>query len=194
MSQLGMVGEYFAKNFYSQFQIKDEAIVSSPEAVALITQIFQDENNNSENSQFIKEIAIAEGVDGYVNDCDVFLESYKSSDGYIRDIPIYFCYQVTDQRIIDFVKEKQQFIFDELQLPEGKSRHLRKPDSVKVSKIKVSDNRLSVGFEFSFHINEHEDFFIEQLGKNRIRYKLRKDHHGYSFFNVTTTFFQELTE
>lgn len=193
MSDFDMNGDYFEKMFYSQFQIQDEAIVTSPEAVALIAQIIQDENNNSENSQFIKEVAIAQGIDGYVTDCNVYLESYKSMDGQIRDIPISFCYQITDQRIIDFIKEKQEFIFNELKFPEGISRHLRKPDSVKVSKLNVSDNRVSVSFEFSFHVNEKEDFFIEQLGKNRIRYKLRKDHHGYSFFNITTHFSQELT-
>lgn len=188
-----MIGDYFEKIFYPQFHIEDEAIVTSPEAVALIAQIIQDENNNSENSQFIKEISIAQGVDGYVTDCDVYLESYKSRDGQIRDIPISFCYQITDQRIIDFIKAKQQFIFDELKFPEGPSRHIRKPNSVKVSKLNISKNRISVSFEFSFHVNENEDFFIEQLGKNLIRYKLIKKHDGYSFFQISTSFSQELT-
>lgn len=193
MSDFGMIGDYFEKIFYPQFHIEDEAIVTSPEAVALIAQIIQDENNNSENSQFIKEISIAQGVDGYVTDCDVYLESYKSRDGQIRDIPISFCYQITDQRIIDFIKAKQQFIFDELKFPEGPSRHIRKPNSVKVSKLNISKNRISVSFEFSFHVNENEDFFIEQLGKNLIRYKLIKKHDGYSFFQISTSFSQELT-
>lgn len=193
MAEFGLSGEYFKNNFYTQFEVKDEAIVCSPEAVALIAQIFQDENNNSENSQFIKEIAIDQCVDSYVSDCNVFLESYKSTDGCIRTIPITFCYTITDQRIIDFIEDKQNFIFNELKFPVGVSRHIRRPESVKVSKLRVSDNHVSVSFEFSFHVNENEDFLIEQLGNNRIRYKMRKDQHGYSFFNINTHFSQELT-
>lgn len=192
MVEYEMVGDYFKTQFYSKFEIRDEAIVTSPEAVELIAQIFQEENN-SENSQFVKEIAIAEGVDGYVTDCDVFLDSYKSTDGLIRDIPISFCYQLTDQRIIDFIKERRQFIFDELQIPNTKNRHLRRAESVQVSKVTVSNNRLSISFEFSFHVTEGKDFFIEQLGKNRFRYRLKNNHHGETFFTVKTSFHQELT-
>lgn len=187
-----MVGDYFKTQFYSKFEIRDEAIVTSPEAVELISQFFQHENN-SENSQFVKEVAIAEGIDGYATDCDVFLDSYKSTDGLIRQIPISFCYQLTDHRIIDFIKERQQFIFNELQIPDTKNRHLRRSESIKISKVTVSDNRVTISFEFSFHVTEDKDFFIEQLGKHRFRYRLKNNHHGETFFTVKTSFHQELT-
>lgn len=192
MSQCGFVGDYFEKNFYNQFTIKDEAIVISPEAVTLLNQIFENENNNNETSQFIKEIAIAEGLDNYVTDCNAFCLSFKSSNGNIQDIPIEFCCELTDQRIIDYITENQQLIFDALQFPEGKSMHLRRLQFIKVSKLKIEDNQVSFTLSVSIHVEEREDILIEQLGKNCIRYKMRKDNNGTSFFDITKSFYKEL--
>lgn len=188
-----MVGDYFEKHFYSQFQINDEAIVASPEAVERIAQIFENTENDNTNSQLIKELTIAEGLDGYVDNCSIYLESYKSSDGRIRDIPFIFYCDIVDQRVIDFVKNRQQFLFDLLQFPEGKSHHLKRISMIDVSKLKIVDNKITVTLSVKFHVNEREDFFIERLGEQCVRYQLNKRGDGYSFFNVNKTFYQELS-
>lgn len=72
-----MARDYFAKEFYSQFQIDNESIVASPEAVELIAKIFEDAETNSEDSKLIKELVIEEGLDGYVSNASIYLESYK---------------------------------------------------------------------------------------------------------------------
>lgn len=192
MTEFGMVGDYFAKEFYSQFQIDNEAIVASPEAVELIAKIFENAEGSSEDSQLIKELIIAEGIDGYVTNSFIYLENYTISDGYIRDIPFMLYCDVNHQQIINFIKDRQQYLFDLLQFPEGRSPHLRRLSMVQVSKLKISDNTIALTLSVNFHVDEREEFFIERLGDECIRYKLTKKGDGYSFFNIDKTFYQEL--
>lgn len=194
MSDCGLCGDYFERNFFNQFIISDESIVASPEAVHLIAEILQNENNKGEESQFIKEIIQAERLAGYATDAEIYLESYQCNQGNIRDITIYFCYTLTNQRIIDFINEKQEFLFQTLRIPESKNRHLRMKSMVRISKITVSNNTLGVQFEFSFIVEKNEDFFLDVMGKNKIRYKLKKDHHGQSLFDVKAAYHTELIE
>ena len=64
MSDFGMIGDYFEKIFYPQFHIEDEAIVTSPKTKAIIAQIIQDENNNSEK-EALKKLLI-ESIQKYL--------------------------------------------------------------------------------------------------------------------------------
>lgn len=187
-----MARDYFAKEFYSQFQIYNESIVASPEAVEIIAKIFEDAETNNENSKLIKELVIEEGLDGYISNASIYLESYKISSGFIQDIPFILYCDITDQNVIDFIKERQQYLFDLLQFPDDKSPHLRRLSMVHVSKLKIANNNIAVTLSVDFHVNEREDFFIERLGNECIRYKIKKRDDGYSLFNINKTFYQEL--
>lgn len=192
MTEFGMARDYFAKEFYNQFQIDNESIVASPEAVELIAKIFEDAETNSEDSKLIKELVIEEGLDGYVSNASIYLESYKISSGFIQDIPFMLYCEITDQNVINFIKERQQYLFDLLQFPDGKSSHLRSLSMIHVSKLKISENNIALTLSVDFHVNEREDFFIERLGNECIRYKIEKRGDGYSFFTINKTFYQEL--
>lgn len=192
MTEFGMVSDYFEKEFYSQFHIDNESIVASPESVELIAKIFEDAEQNNEHSKLVKELVIAEGLDGHVNNSSIYLESYKISSGFIQEIPFILYCEITNQKVIDFIKDRQQYLFDLLQFPDGKSPHLRRISMINVSKLKITDNNIAVTLSVDFHINEREDFFIERLGNACIRYKIEKRGDGYSFFTINKTFYQEL--
>lgn len=190
-AELNPYGDYFINKFYSQFESDYYSIVGTFDSIVLINSILEEASNNSENSEFTKNMALYLGLAEYVNDFDVYYDTLQVKNGQINTIPILCHYEVTDQRIIDFVTEKRALLFNLFQSPDGKSRHLRRPELVSVSSLKIEDGRIGVEFDFSILVENDEDYFIEKLGQNCIRYTLKKDHHGSSRFTIKKSFYQE---
>lgn len=193
MAEMNPHGDYFINNFYKQFVFDDYHIQASFESIGLINSILEEATNNSEQSEFTRSMALYLGLADYVKDFDIYYDEIKVVDGRINQIPILCHYEVTDQRIIDFVTEKRLFLYNLLQYPEKevKSDHLRRPTSVSVHSLNIEYERLCVDFQFSMTVEHNEDYFIEQLGQHCIRYKLNKFHDGRSQFNIQKKFYQE---
>lgn len=182
----GLGADFYADEFYNQFESDDDRIIASPDNVNKLISLCE---MTSFGQKIVDDYCQNQGLFDLTDERTLSLKDLKIIAGCIITIPVYYQYRIIDPVINDFITKSQQDFFEKI-----KNDSIRKVYQVKVKKVfvkKTPNLKINVHFFVEYIEDECNLEYFEKLGKNTIS-KIRVDSNGSCHVALDTFYSKEL--